>query len=168
MLPLLATLALSVCAYQFPKGATYYTNFKIPLIGYQHVKLIVQSSSVATVSLDGLVRCDGDVVYVMDDQGIVEFEVNGDLIRLMNRYGCTVTNGHYDAAKDTANITIRLRMLALVRSLQLQRMLPSVASHSITTKVQKRLVERIVHPIVTKFQRFRGAFLGGGNDRFDC
>ena len=151
MTPVLAMLALCGRIHQFPRGATYYAKLGIPLIGHQHVKLIVRSGRIATVSLDGLVRCDGDVVYTMDDDGIVEFKTDGDLHRLMSRYGCSVTDGRYDFATDTAHITIRLRMLALVRKLQLQRIFPSAtASDSIST----RIAQRIVHPIVLGLQNF--------------
>lgn len=155
MLPLVV-LALCSRVHQFPRGATYSTRFSIPFIGHQDVTLIVRGSSVATVSLDGVVHCDGDVVYTMQECGTVHFKIDEILTRFMQCHACTITEGRYDFTKDTAHITICLRPLALVRRLQLRRTHPVNTSRSIISS-SRRISDRIVQPTLKRVQRFLGS-----------
>lgn len=168
ILTLLSTLCARAHRLQLPNGATYSTRFRIPLIGHQQVNLIVYNSTVATVSLDGLVRCDGDVVYTVDARGNVDFEMDDALTRFMRRYGCAVSNGQYDAAEDVAHITLRLPMFALVRTLRMQRTLPpstKTTEGRVGTTMRDRLARNVARPVLllAGLQRFCGTD-GGARD----
>ena len=123
--------------------ARHTLQFKVPLVGNQQVTLTVHDKTRASVLLDGIVRCTGGVTYAFDDDGKVQFTMDETLRRFMDRYGCTASEGRYDALEDVAYITIRLRLLAIKRQLRLERT-PSSCS--------------VIDPIFRRLQRGRGTF----------
>lgn len=132
---ILMSFATSTSSIGPPTGASYGKLMHVPIVGDQHMTLHIQSKSVASIELKGIVNHAETLAYSVYPDNRVQFVLSNDLIRILNRYRCLIEDPYYNQTDDTACITVNVRLLRLRKQLRLTRVRDSKGVGSFLKKL---------------------------------
>lgn len=113
-------LFLLCLGLHLPIGKSYMDTFSIPVVGSQSVKMEVLNNTHAKITLSGIIKSSGIVEFSVEEYEKLTFIVRDPLLKLMNRFRCSVSEPVFDNKKDEARLKLYIRPLFFSKNLCLK------------------------------------------------
>ena len=122
----IASIAATAASTVPIPGTAYATRLGLPMVGGQHIRVVIVDRTRARIQLTGLIKIDGDVSYTRVPSPRYEddyytFSLDPSLNGVLRKYGCSLSKARFDTKQDTASVTIDIKPLRLRKRLTLPR-----------------------------------------------
>ena len=112
----------SVYSFGSLVGNRYFCKFSVPFISTsQNINVIFTTDNEATVQLDGFINKLGNVCYTLDENQLI-FELDSEIIDIMDKYCIVFNETSYDENTDSHTIIIKSSILPFSKTINLERM----------------------------------------------
>ena len=105
-----------------PVGGSYEARLNIPLIGSQHVHLLVTAPCAGQITLSGLLNRRSTFGFERSEAGDFTLQFHPDLMSTLQRYRVQIMGARYDATDDCAHCRVVIRPVLFNRAVTLRRM----------------------------------------------
>ena len=103
-----------------PLNNVYSGTISFSLLGKQSIEFERLKKNTSQVRLNGLINCDG---YVYNENGnekkYMNYELDSNLIKLMNKYRCSIESPIYDNVNDTILFVLKINILGITKYINL-------------------------------------------------
>jgi len=98
-----------------PIGAVYKKTLSFPLIGDQVVQVKINSNTVASLSMFGVIKYNNNINYSYNSKKELNFIIPNDLKRILDKYKIKFSDIEYNHLADNALITLSIPLIGSKR-----------------------------------------------------